>query len=49
LAWLEHPGPVADLEATLRARMAAAPKNRATVAAREIGWLFSGWEPDTEI
>lgn len=49
LTWLEHTEPIANLEATLRARMAAAPKNRATVVAREIGWLFSGWEPDTEI
>jgi hypothetical protein len=46
LTWPEEPEPVADLEATLRARLASSPKSRAAVSARRLGWLFSGWESD---
>jgi hypothetical protein len=49
LTWLEPPEPVSDLQGVLRTRMAASPKSRAAVSARRIGWLFSGWEPDTTI
>jgi hypothetical protein len=46
LRWAPHPAPVTDLESELRARMRSNPKRRTTIACREIGWLFSNWEPD---
>jgi hypothetical protein len=46
LRWPPHPDPVTDLEVVLRARLRANAKSRPAVACREIGWLFSGWEPD---
>lgn len=46
LSWATHPRPVADLEAQLRARLVRNAKSRTAIAAREIGWLFSGWKPD---
>jgi hypothetical protein len=49
LSWPEPPTAVTDLEATLRARMAARPKSPPAIAARKIGWLFSNWEPDSTI
>ena len=49
LGWLAPPEPVADLGGLLRARMKGAPKSRPAMAAREVGWLFSGWEPDGEV
>ncbi len=49
LRWLAPPEPVADLGGLLRTRMKGAPKSRPAMAAREIGWLFSGWEPDGEV
>jgi hypothetical protein len=49
LVWAAHPPPLADLEATLRRQLRAKPKSRTTIACREIGWLFSGWEPDTSL
>ena len=49
LVWPPHPEPVTDLAGVLRARMNGAPKSRPAIAAREIGWLFSGWEPDKEV
>ena len=49
LQWAPMPDPVLDLEATLRKELASKPKHLATVAARELGWLFSGWEPDLSI
>ena len=44
--WRRHPPPVSDLETVLRARLQKAPKSRPAKAGREIGWYFSGWEPD---
>ncbi len=49
LTWAPMPGHVPNLEVVVRARMAAAPKSRPALAAREIGWLFSGWEPDMSL
>ena len=49
LVWAPMPAPVEDLEATLRARLMAAPKSRPAIAARELGWLFSEWISDTAL
>jgi hypothetical protein len=49
LSWATSPPPVADLAGTLRARLMASPKSRPATASRTIGWLFSGWKPDTSI
>ena len=49
LQWAPHPEPIPDLEAVFRAAMASASKNSATTAARELGWLFSGWRPDATL
>jgi hypothetical protein len=49
LSWAVSPEPVADLEAVYRVAMASAPKNSATLAARELGWLFSRWMPDATV
>lgn len=44
--WRKPPPPVSDLEAVLRRRLQREPKSRPAKACREIGWYFSGWEPD---
>ena len=44
--WREHPRPVPCLKSVLRDRLKRAPKSRPAKACREIGWYFSGWEPD---
>jgi hypothetical protein len=49
LHWAPMPDPIADLEATYRARLATSPKSRMAIAAREIGWLFSDWLPDQSL
>jgi len=49
LKWAVMPEPVTNLEAEYRVRLAAAPKSRMAIAARQIGWLFSGWKPDASI
>lgn len=41
LVWAEMPPAAPDLEKQLRRRLAAGPKRRASVAARQIGWLYS--------
>ena len=46
LSWASPPEPVLDLEAILRGRLASAPKSRPATAARRLGWLYSGWQPD---
>ena len=46
LEWAPHPDPVSDLAAVLRARLRKNARSRTTIACREIGWLFSGREPD---
>jgi len=49
LSWAPMPEPIAGLEAAYRSRLASSPKSRMAVAAREIGWLFSGWAPDATL
>ncbi len=49
LEWADHPTAVADLEAAYRKQMATKPKDRVVVSARALGWLFSGWSPDTTL
>jgi hypothetical protein len=49
MIWPESPAPVEDLEKVLRRRMSDAPKSRAAISARQIGWLFSDWMPDTTL
>jgi hypothetical protein len=49
LRWAPMPDAVPDLEAVYRLAMSSSPKNRATCAARQLGWLFSGWQPDASL
>jgi len=49
LVWAEPPPPVGDLSGVLRDWLRSCPKSRATKSAREIGWLFSGWKPDSSL
>jgi len=49
LAWAPHPEPIDRLEDVLRACLAANRKSRPALACREIGWLFSDWQPDPTI
>lgn len=49
LSWAPHPEPVYDLEALIRARLRRAVKSRTAEACREIGWWFSGWQPDPAV
>jgi hypothetical protein len=49
LTWAPFPDPIENLEAELRARLAQAPASPPARAAREIGWLFSSWEPDRSL
>lgn len=49
LKWAALADPMLNLEAVYRTRLAGAPKSRMTIAAREIGWLFSGWQPDISL
>ena len=44
--WRGHPPPVPDLEAVLRDWLRGSSGSRLAKACREIGWYFSGWEPD---
>ena len=49
LRWAPHPEPLASLEAVLRTRLRANMRSRTARACRELGWLFSGWQPDASI
>jgi hypothetical protein len=49
LTWAEPPKPVADLEKLLRGRLSDAPRSRPAISARELGWLFSNFEPDPNL
>jgi hypothetical protein len=49
LLWLESPSPVADLEILFRQRLADAPLSRPALSARQIGWLFSDYKPDSAV
>ncbi len=49
LVWPEPPERAYNLESVLRRRLAEAPKSRPAVSARQLGWLFSGYQPDPEL
>ncbi|MEM7391825.1 MAG: hypothetical protein AAF492_05705 [Verrucomicrobiota bacterium] len=49
LTWMDPLDPVENLEATYREAMALKPADSTTKAARVIGWLFSGFNPDHKI
>jgi hypothetical protein len=49
LKWAAMPDAVTGLEEVFRKRLSVAPLSRPAIAAREIGWLFSGWEPDKSL
>jgi hypothetical protein len=49
LEWADPLPPVANVEHILRAAMRTKPKDRVVACARELGWLFSGFEPDTTL
>ncbi|MCX5807555.1 MAG: hypothetical protein NT010_16060 [Proteobacteria bacterium] len=49
LQWAAPHPCVSNLEVCLRRAMTSSPRSRTTISAREIGWYFSGYEPDTEI
>ena len=49
LTWREPLEAISHLEPELRQRLAENPRSRAAHAARTIGWLFSGWRPDTSL
>lgn len=47
LAWKSLPQPIRNVEAQYRERLKKCGKSRAALSAREIGWLFSDYRPDT--
>lgn len=47
--WAEPLPPVDNLEAALRNAMRTKPKDRVVVCARQLGWLFSGFKPDSAL
>jgi hypothetical protein len=49
LIWAEPLPPVYDLEKRVRAEMIRKPKSRTVKSARELGWFFSSFMPDTTI
>ena len=46
LEWGSSTPALADFEKTLRAEMETKKKNRAVKSAAQIGWYFSGYQPD---
>jgi hypothetical protein len=49
LTWADPPASIPDLEAELRLRMRANSRSQPARAARDVGWLFSDWQPDPTI
>ena len=49
LNWADTLPAVPDLEATLLAAMRLKPRNSLVQSVREIGWFFSGFNPDPEL
>ncbi len=49
LEWPAPPDVVTDLEALLRRRLGYAPKSRPSMAARQLGWLYSDGRPDSSV
>lgn len=46
LKWHAFPDPVHNVEVCFRERMKSCPKNRASISAKELGWLYSKFKPD---
>ncbi len=46
LVWANPLPAVPDLESNYRKAMRTKPKDRTTKSARELGWVFSGYQPD---
>jgi hypothetical protein len=49
LVWADPLPAVQDLEASYRGAMRTKPKDRTTVGARELGWIFSNYQPDKTV
>lgn len=49
LHWAPPPPVVRNLESEFRKRMKSVTSSRCTMAAREIGWTFSGFRPDPTV
>ncbi len=49
LEWADPPPALPDLAAAYRRAMRSKPKDRVVVAARDVGWLYSGWQPDASL
>lgn len=49
LQWAPPLPPVSDLEEAYRAAMKSKPKDRTVRSARELGWYFSGYRPDSAL
>jgi hypothetical protein len=49
LRWADTLAPVNDVESTYRASMLNKPADRTTRSARELGWLFSEFQPDPRL
>ena len=49
LQWADPLSPVLDLESAYRTAMHTKPKNRTRRSARELGWLFSDFQPDSRL
>jgi hypothetical protein len=47
--WADPLPPVPNLERVLRAAMSTKRKDRVVACARELGWLFSGFQPDSTL
>jgi hypothetical protein len=46
LVWHPFPAALVSVEGTFRKQMATKPKDRTTISAAQVGWLYSGFEPD---
>lgn len=49
LKWHDFPNPVHNVEACYRERMRSCVKNRASISARMLGWIFSDFVPDNSV
>ena len=49
LKWSDPLPAVRDVESVVRKHMATKPKNRTVISARNIGWLFSNYQPDSSV
>lgn len=49
LLWSKTIPPNYEVEKSCRVAMASKPRDRVTKSAKEIGWLYSDYEPDSEL